>query len=86
MEEILTGKQIKDGEFKVWYILNHPSIIKPRCHWNKKNGKRQIQKRKFLSLKEARDYIDKRNLRNYEAYKCKICNCYHIGHIKNRIK
>lgn len=83
---MVTGEEIEKGFIKVQRILNHPSIIRPRCHWNKRKGKRQLQKRKFLSLKEANDYIEQRNLKNYDAYKCKICNCYHIGHINNKIR
>lgn len=82
----MTGKEIELGDQHVQYILNHPSMIKPRCHWNKKDGKRQRQKRKFLSVKEAEEYIIKRKLKNYDVYRCRVCNCYHIGHVKNKIK
>ena len=60
----------------------HPSGKLPRCHWNRKKTKNRKAKRTFESIMEAREYIEKRNLTNYEAYKCRVCGKYHIGHVR----
>lgn len=77
--------EIETGNSNVSYILNHPSIVKPRCHWNKvSNG--HAEKTKFMSEEDAKSYISQHKLKSYQVYKCKVCLCYHIGHINKHIK
>lgn len=61
--------------------INTKAINLPRCHWNKQHGRHIRAKRQFNSLQDAVDYINNRNLQNrYDAYKCKVCKKWHIGH------
>lgn len=53
----------------------------PRCHYNKQHGRRTTAKRPFETESEAILYMEKRNLiSKYNAYQCRICKKWHIGH------
>ena len=62
--------------------LKQPFERKPsrRCHYNK----RGVAKRGFRSKDEAEAFIESKRLKGYGAYRCKVCELWHVG--KLRIK
>lgn len=62
--------------------LKQPFERKPsrRCHYNK----RGVAKRGFRSKDEAEAFIEAKGLKGYGAYRCKVCEMWHVG--KLRIK
>ena len=64
------------------HICKQPSRRRPsrRCHYNKHG----VAKRGFRSKAEAERYIGAKELKGYGAYRCKVCELWHVG--KLRIK
>ena len=56
-------------------------IIK-REHYARKNGEWK-PKLKFETKEDANIYIKKYKLYKYTAYKCKVCDKWHVGMKKN---
>ena len=57
--------------------LKQPFERKPsrRCHYNK----RGVAKRGFRSKDEAERFIKAKGLKGYGAYRCKVCELWHVG-------
>ena len=64
------------------HICKQPSRRKPsrRCHYNK----RGVAKQGFRSKVEAERFVEANGLEGYGAYRCKVCELWHVG--KLRIK
>ena len=59
------------------HICKQPFERKPsrRCHYNK----RGVAKRGFRSKDEAERFIEAKGLKGYGAYRCKVCELWHVG-------
>lgn len=64
------------------HICKQPFERKPsrRCHYNK----RGVAKRGFRSKDEAGAFVEAKGLEGYGAYRCKLCELWHVGRIKTR--
>ena len=60
--------------------LKRPFERRPsrRCHYNK----RGVAKQGFRSKDEAERFIEAKGLKGYGAYRCKVCELWHVGRIK----
>ena len=61
--------------------LKQPFERKPsrRCHYNK----RGMAKLGFRNKDEAERFIEAKGLEGYGVYRCKMCELWHVGKLKN---
>lgn len=52
-----------------------------KCHWTKTSAGHWKAKRTFVDQASAEDFVNTSNESNLSAYKCTICNKWHVGHI-----
>ena len=59
------------------HICKQPFERRPsrRCHYNM----RGVAKRGFRSRDEAERFIEAKGLKGYGAYRCKVCEMWHVG-------